>query len=43
MKKSSIIYYKKDNLLKNGEKIIKLAEKEGLDAHANAVKKRLKN
>ncbi|MDK2985694.1 MAG: histidinol dehydrogenase [Clostridia bacterium] len=43
MKKSSIIYYKKNNLLKNGEKIIKLAETEGLDAHANAVQVRLNN
>jgi len=41
MKKSSIISYSREALTKNGKKIITLAENEGLDAHASAVKVRL--
>lgn len=41
VKKSSVIQYGKQALLANGEKIIALAETEGLDAHANAVRIRL--
>lgn len=41
MKKSSIIYYRKKNLLKKGHKIIRLAEIEGLDAHASAIRVRI--
>ncbi len=41
MKKSSIIFYSKAALLENGERIITIAEREGLDAHARAIKARL--
>ncbi|MGL5151471.1 MAG: histidinol dehydrogenase [Clostridium sp.] len=41
IKKSSFIYYSKEALIKDGEKIINIAEKEGLTAHANSVKVRL--
>jgi histidinol dehydrogenase len=40
-KKSSFIYYSKEAILSNGQKIITLAEKEGLTAHGNSVKVRL--
>lgn len=40
LKSSSVIAYKKDSLYDNASKIINLAEIEGLDAHANAVKVR---
>ncbi len=43
MKKSSVIYYSKERLMKVGPDVVHLAETEGLDAHANAVKVRLKN
>jgi len=43
MKKSSIISYSKAALLANGQKIITLAEREGLQAHANAIKVRLES
>lgn len=42
MKKSSIISYSPDRLNQHGMDIIKLAETEGLDAHANAVRVRIK-
>ena len=42
VKKSSFIYYSKEAILENGNKIITLANKEGLTAHANSVKVRLK-
>jgi histidinol dehydrogenase len=42
IKKSSIIYYKKESLDLWGKAIINLAEVEGLDAHANSIKVRLK-
>lgn len=41
VKKSSFIQYSKEAILKNGEKIMILAEKEGLTAHKNAIKVRL--
>ncbi|MCX7669795.1 MAG: histidinol dehydrogenase, partial [Anaerolineae bacterium] len=41
MKKSSLIYYSRDAILANGEKIITLARHEGLEAHARAVEIRL--
>jgi histidinol dehydrogenase len=43
IKKSSFIYYSKEAIVENGEKIITLANKEGLTAHANSVKVRLNN
>lgn len=42
IKKSSLISYSKTDLLKNGPKIIALAESEGLTAHARAIEVRLK-
>lgn len=42
MKKSSIISYSPERLDRHGMDIIKLAETEGLDAHANAVRVRIK-
>ncbi|MFB6366988.1 histidinol dehydrogenase [Paenibacillus elgii] len=42
LKKSSVIYYSKEALLRDGEKIITLARHEGLDAHAQAIEIRLK-
>ncbi|MCS7459243.1 histidinol dehydrogenase [Paenibacillus doosanensis] len=41
MKKSSVIYYSKEALLANGDKIIALARHEGLEAHARAIQIRL--
>lgn len=41
IKKSSVIYYSKDALLRDGEKIMALARHEGLDAHARAIQIRL--
>ncbi|AEG59564.1 histidinol dehydrogenase [Desulforamulus ruminis] len=43
MKKSSIISFSKENLELLGPDIIRLAEVEGLQAHANAVRVRLKS
>ena len=43
IKKSSFIYYSKEAIMENGEKIITLANKEGLTAHANSIKVRLKD
>ncbi|QCX34560.1 histidinol dehydrogenase [Caloramator sp. E03] len=40
MKKSSIIYYDEMNLKNIKDKIIKFANNEGLDAHANSIKVR---
>ena len=42
MKKSGVISYSPARLVEFGPDIIKLAETEGLDAHANAIKVRLK-
>lgn len=41
IKKSSFTYYTKEALIKNGEKIMCIAEKERLTAHKNSVKIRL--
>lgn len=41
IKKSSVIYYSKEALLKNGSKIVTMAKHEGLDAHARAIQARL--
>lgn len=41
MKKSSVISYSKEALLKNGRQIMTLARHEGLEAHARAVQIRL--
>jgi len=43
MKKTSLIAYTEAALEKVGESVIKLAQTEGLSAHANAVQVRLKN
>ncbi|AFS78764.1 histidinol dehydrogenase HisD [Gottschalkia acidurici 9a] len=42
VKKSSLIYYNRENLEKNKDKIIKIAESEGLTAHANSIRVRFK-
>lgn len=42
VKKSSFLYYSEEALKEDGEKIINIAEKEGLTAHANSVKVRLR-
>ncbi|MFC0332343.1 histidinol dehydrogenase [Paenibacillus sepulcri] len=41
VKKSSLIYYSKDALLANADKIMTLARHEGLEAHARAIEIRL--
>jgi histidinol dehydrogenase len=41
VKKSSVISYSKEALLRNGQKIITLAQHEGLEAHARAIQIRL--
>ena len=41
LKKSSVIAYSKEALLKNGEKVVTLAINEGLEAHAQAIRIRL--
>ena len=41
LKKSSLIYYSKEALLANGEKIMTLARREGLEGHARAIAVRL--
>ncbi|WP_240421541.1 histidinol dehydrogenase [Paenibacillus periandrae] len=41
MKKSSVIYYSKEALLRDGAQIISLAQHEGLEAHARAIQIRL--
>jgi len=41
LKKSSLIYYSREALLANGDKIVTLARHEGLDAHARAIEHRL--
>lgn len=42
VKKSSLIYYSKENLQKHGDKIMTIATSEGLTAHANSVRVRMK-
>ena len=41
IKKSSFLYYSEEAIKEDGEKIINIANKEGLTAHANSVKVRL--
>lgn len=41
MKKSSLIYYSKEALMKNGDSIMTLARHEGLEGHARAIQVRL--
>lgn len=43
IKKSSLIYYSKEALLRDGQTIIELARREGLEAHARAIEIRLEN
>lgn len=43
IKKSSYLYYSKEALNSVGDKIMLLAEKEGLTAHGNSIKVRVKN
>ncbi|MFP4661062.1 MAG: histidinol dehydrogenase [Halanaerobiales bacterium] len=43
LKKSSIIYYQKSELAEVKDDVIRLAELEGLDAHARAIKLRFEN
>lgn len=43
IKKSSLIYYSKEALLRDGQTIIELARREGLEGHARAIEIRLKN
>lgn len=42
IKKSSFLYYSEEAVKEDGEKIINIANKEGLTAHANSIKVRLK-
>lgn len=41
IKKSSFLYYSKEALLKDGNKIIEISGREGLSAHGNSVKVRI--
>lgn len=43
IKKSSLIYYSKEALLRDGHSIIELARREGLEGHARAIEIRLEN
>lgn len=43
IKKSSYLYYSKEAIMQDGEKIINIAHNENLDGHANAVRVRLEN
>lgn len=43
IKKSSYLYYSKEALLEDGNKIINIAQKERLEGHANAVRVRLED
>ncbi len=43
LKRSSLIYYTEDALRKEKDDIIRIAEKEGLTAHANSIKVRFMN
>lgn len=43
IKKSSLIYYSKEALLRDGTTIIELARREGLEGHARAIEIRLEN
>lgn len=41
IKKSSFLYYSKEALLRDGEKIVNFTDREGLSAHGNSVKVRI--
>lgn len=41
IKKSSFLYYSKEALMRDGDKIVKFTDKEGLNAHGNSVKVRI--
>lgn len=41
IKKSSFLYYSKEALMRDGDKIVKFTDKEGLSAHGNSVKVRI--
>lgn len=43
IKKSSYLFYNKEELEKIGEKVVTFADAEGLTAHANSIKKRLED
>ncbi|TGV13057.1 histidinol dehydrogenase, partial [Mesorhizobium sp. M00.F.Ca.ET.186.01.1.1] len=43
IKKSSVISYSKHDLRKNGQKIVTLAEQEGLAGHGRAIAERLRD
>ncbi|WP_195989750.1 histidinol dehydrogenase [Clostridium sp. D53t1_180928_C8] len=43
IKKSSFLYYSQKALKRDGEKIIRFANEEGLTAHANSIRVRLEN
>lgn len=43
IKKSSLIYYSKEALLRDGAAIMELARREGLEGHARAIEIRLEN
>ncbi len=43
VKKSSFLYYEKSALLSAGDDIISFAQAEGLDAHANSIKVRMRD
>lgn len=43
VKKSSFLYYSKKAVVRDGKKIIRFANEEGLTAHANSIKVRLDN
>lgn len=43
IKKSSFLYYSQKAIVKDGKKIIRFANEEGLTAHANSIKVRLNN
>ena len=41
IKKSSYLYYDENSIQQIGKKVIKFAQAEGLDAHANSIEKRI--
>lgn len=41
IKKASFLYYSKEALMRDGDKIVKFTDKEGLSAHGNSVKVRI--
>jgi histidinol dehydrogenase len=43
VKRSSYLYYSKEALMDCGDKVVRLADAEGLEGHSNAIKVRLKD